>query len=206
MLFLQQVEVVELRWHYNQSSLSWCLTERKEPQGSKITLTSSLYFIIVLFLALVSTQVTKSSVLLVTSIAGSVTGVGPTRIWPCSIVRTASETVSDILRRATTTARRRRAMEETVTLFSMSEGLEPMSGKEISFDLTFASGFRELVTYRGYPYHTTCQAFQPPFVVGMGRSPGEVRVYGLMIVMNRTTCCIYEMGISMGDSNWPCFR
>lgn len=100
-----------------------------------------------------------------------------------------------------TTARRRRAMEETVTLFSMSEGLEPMSGKEISFDLTFASGFRELVTYRGYPYHTTCQAFQPPFVVGMGRSPGEVRVYGLMIVMNRTTCCIYEMGISMGDSN-----
>ena len=44
---------------------------------------------IVLFLALVSTQVTKSSNDLLTNIAGSVTGVGPTRICPCSIVRTA---------------------------------------------------------------------------------------------------------------------
>jgi hypothetical protein len=52
-------------------------------------LTSSLYFMIVLFLALVSTQVTKSSNDLLTNIAGSVTGVGPTRICPCSIVRTA---------------------------------------------------------------------------------------------------------------------
>jgi len=55
----------------------------------KFELTSSLYFMIVLFLALVSTHVTKSSNDLFTNIAGSVTGVGPTRICPCSIVRTA---------------------------------------------------------------------------------------------------------------------
>jgi len=44
---------------------------------------------IVLFLALVSTQVTKSSVCLVISIAGSVAGLVPTRTCPCSMVRTA---------------------------------------------------------------------------------------------------------------------
>lgn len=38
-----------------------------------------------------------------------------------------SDTVSAILRRVTTTAKRRRAMDETVTLFSMSDGLAPVS-------------------------------------------------------------------------------
>lgn len=92
-------------------------------------------------------------------------------------------------------------MEETVTLFSMSEGLEPMSRKDINFELTSASGLQEFVTYRGYPYHTICRASQPPFVVGMDHSPGEERVYVLVIVMSRTTCCIYERGVSMGDSS-----
>ncbi len=102
----------------------------------------------VLFLELVSTQVTKSSMFLVTSNAGSVVGVGPTRICPCSIVLTAcmspcasvgggvrvqmeaeptSLTVSAIFNRQTTTAKRRRQKAETVTLFSMSDGLEPVS-------------------------------------------------------------------------------
>jgi hypothetical protein len=101
-------------------------------------LTSSLYFMMVLFLALVSTQVTKSSNCLVTSIAGSVTGDGPTRICPCSIVLTAwlsalprsyvrgrlltSETVSAILSFVTTTANLLLATLETVNLFSISEG------------------------------------------------------------------------------------
>lgn len=49
----------------------------QESRASKRT--SSLYFMIVRFLALVSTQVTKSSICLVTSIVGSVIGEGPTR-------------------------------------------------------------------------------------------------------------------------------
>lgn len=40
-------------------------------------LTSSLYFMIVLFLLLPSTQVIKSSIFRVTIMAGSVIGVGP---------------------------------------------------------------------------------------------------------------------------------
>jgi hypothetical protein len=39
-----------------------------------------------------------------------------------------SDTVSAILRRTMTTARRRRAKAETVTLFSISEGFAPVSG------------------------------------------------------------------------------
>ena len=38
-----------------------------------------------------------------------------------------SDTVSDIFNLATTTAKRRRATDETVTLFSISDGLEPTS-------------------------------------------------------------------------------
>lgn len=41
-----------------------------------------------------------------------------------------SETDSAILRRTMTTARRRRANAETVTLFSMSDGFEPVSAEE----------------------------------------------------------------------------
>ena len=54
-----------------------------------LRLTSSLYLAIVLFLLLPSTQVIKSSMLRVIIMAGSVMGVGPTRMCPCSIVRTA---------------------------------------------------------------------------------------------------------------------
>lgn len=78
---LEQVKVIELgvaSVHFLTHTLArWAYTKR---------LTSSLYFIIVLLRALVSTQVTKSSMWRVTSIAGSVTGVGPTRTWPCSMV------------------------------------------------------------------------------------------------------------------------
>ena len=47
--------------------------------------------------------------------------------------RRTSETVSAIFRRATTTASRLRAKDETVTLFSMSLGLDPTSGGQQVF-------------------------------------------------------------------------
>lgn len=72
---LQQVKVVEL-------ASSALLMLNTKP-------TSSLYFMIVRLRALVSTQVTKSSMWRVMSMAGSDTGDGPTRMWPCSMVVTA---------------------------------------------------------------------------------------------------------------------
>ena len=100
-------------------------------------LTSSLYFMIVLFSFEVSTQVTKSSMCLirrvsvllastatdahrVTRNAGSVTVSGPTRTWPCSINFTAVLTVWAIFDMHMNTARRRRQKAATVSLFSIS--------------------------------------------------------------------------------------
>lgn len=75
---------------YNKSkSSSYTMSAIASSHCGTNQLTSSLYFMIVLFLALVSTHVTKSSICLVMSMAGSVIGWGPTRMWPCSMVLTA---------------------------------------------------------------------------------------------------------------------
>jgi hypothetical protein len=130
-IILHQLKVVQL-------FISSCIIDRIV----KLKPTSSLYFMIVLFRALVSTHVTKSSSDLLTNIAGSVTGVGPTRICPCSIVLTAclsahsgmwsmlltSDTVSAIFNLVTTTANLLLATLETVNLFSISDGFALRSG------------------------------------------------------------------------------
>ena len=68
---------------------------RHEPSKSKSS-SLSLYFAILVRILDESTQVTKSCIDLVTRNAESVTTVGPTRTWPCSISRVACCRFSDI--------------------------------------------------------------------------------------------------------------
>jgi hypothetical protein len=84
----------------------------------------SLYCKIFLRILLPSTQVTKSSMPLVTKYAGSVIVCVPTLTWPCSIIFVAACTVSAILILVITTGSRRRAKAETVTAFSTADSFE----------------------------------------------------------------------------------
>ena len=83
----------------------------------------SRYLKIFLLILLPSTQVTKSSILLVTKNAVSVIVSVPTLTCPCSMIVVAACTVSAILRRVIMTGSRRRQNAETVTDFSTSESL-----------------------------------------------------------------------------------
>ena len=83
----------------------------------------------------VSTQVTKSSIDRVTKYAGSLTVLGPTRMWPCSMYFTADETVSAILILHATTASLRLQKPETVTLCSTSDILLARSRRPMSYSL-----------------------------------------------------------------------
>ena len=99
----------------------------------------SLYRRIFLLIFDPSTQVTKSSMLLVTKNAVSVIGSVPTRTWPCSINFVAACTVSAILNRVMTTGSLRRQKADTLTLRSTSESLavEAVEGRmPISFNFS----------------------------------------------------------------------
>lgn len=81
----------------------------------------SLYFKIFLLILLPSTQVTKSSILLVTRNAVSVIVSVPTLTCPCSIILVAACTVSAIRNLVKTTGNLRLQKADTVTFFSTSE-------------------------------------------------------------------------------------
>ena len=83
----------------------------------------SLYLKIFLLIFDPSTQVTKSSIPLVTKNAVSVIGSVPTRTWPCSISLVAACTVSAIRSLVITTGSLRRQNADTVALRSTSESL-----------------------------------------------------------------------------------
>ncbi|RUP43710.1 hypothetical protein BC936DRAFT_136830 [Jimgerdemannia flammicorona] len=97
--------------------------------------TLSLYLSIFLLILLVSTQVTKSSMFLLTRNAGSVMVSGPTRMWPCSTKVTASRTVSAILSRHMTMGNRRRQKADTVIL-SASENFLADVTRPIPYSLS----------------------------------------------------------------------
>jgi hypothetical protein len=84
-----------------------------------------------LLILLPSTQVTKSSMLLVTRNAVSVIVSVPTLTCPCSMIVVAACTVSAILSRVMMTGRRRRQNADTETDFSTSESfaVEEVEGR-----------------------------------------------------------------------------
>ena len=97
--------------HYNKSKSS---NSFRYPSTARLTLLSS-------------TQVTKSSMFLLTKKAGSFTTSVPTLTCPCSMNLFAAWTVSAILNRVMTIPKRRRHMADTVTFFSTSDSLPRVS-------------------------------------------------------------------------------
>lgn len=87
----------------------------------------SLYCKILLLILLLSTQVTKSSIPLVTNNAVSVIVSVPTLTCPCSISFVAVCTVSLIRSRVMTTGNRRLQKADTVTFFSTSDSFEVLA-------------------------------------------------------------------------------